>query len=189
DLVTLSTSSFTDKMEGLMNRREFLKASAAVAATLPIAGCVAQPMRVRSPYESAIPEHDARVIVNDLHSQLNATRVASIVKPSRVEELRRAILDAKAAGRSVSIAGGRHAMGGQQFGEAGVLVDTRALNHVLAFDDERGVITVEGGIQWPELVGYLNTVQKERERQWGIYQKQTGADRLSIAGALSCNCH
>src|SRR5262249_32571240 len=147
------------------------------------------PMRVRSPYESAIPEHDAGVIVNDLHSQLNATRVASIVKPGSVEELRRAILDAKAAGRSVSIAGGRHAMGGQQFGEAGVLVDTRALNHVLAFDDERGVITVEGGIQWPELLGYLNTVQKGRERQWGIYQKQTGADRLSIAGALSCNAH
>ena len=28
-----------------------------------------------------------------------------------------------------------------------------------------------------------------RGRQWGIYQKQTGADRLSIGGALSCNAH
>ena len=27
------------------------------------------------------------------------------------------------------------------------------------------------------------------DRQWGIYQKQTGADRLSIGGALSCNAH
>jgi FAD/FMN-containing dehydrogenase len=26
-------------------------------------------------------------------------------------------------------------------------------------------------------------------RQWGIYQKQTGADRLSLGGALSCNAH
>jgi FAD/FMN-containing dehydrogenase len=26
-------------------------------------------------------------------------------------------------------------------------------------------------------------------RQWGIYQKQTGADRLSIGGALACNAH
>ena len=171
-----------------MNRRDFLKASAALTA-LPVAGCVAQPMRVRSPYGSAIPEHDAGVLVNDVHSQLNATRVASIVKPHTLNEFRRAIVEAKAAGRSVSVAGGRHAMGGQQFGKGGVLVDTRALNRVLTFDDERGVITVEGGIQWPELVGYLNTEQEGRRQQWGIHQKQTGADRLSIAGALSCNCH
>ena len=32
-------------------------------------------------------------------------------------------------------------------------------------------------------------MQAGRERQWGIYQKQTGADRLSLAGALSCNAH
>ena len=171
-----------------MNRRDFLNTSPAFTA-LPIAGCGAQPIRVRSPDGSAIPEHDAGVLVNDVHSQLNATRVASIVKPHTLNELRRAIVDAKAAGRSVSVAGGRHAMGGQQFGEGGVLVDTRALNRVLTFDDERGVITVEGGIQWPELVGYLNTEQEGRRQQWGIHQKQTGADRLSIAGALSCNCH
>ena len=171
-----------------LNRRDFLKSSAALAV-LPLAGCVARPLLVRSPYESAIPEHDAGVLVNDVHSQLNATRVASIVTPRTVDELRQAIAGAKGAGRSVSIAGGRHAMGGQQFGDAAVLVDTRALNNVLGFDDERGVITVEGGVQWPEIVEYLNAHQQGRERQWGIYQKQTGADRLSIAGALSCNCH
>ena len=80
-------------------------------------------------------------------------------------------------------------MGGQQFGEAALLVDTRSLNRVLDFDAERGVITVEGGIQWPQLIDYLNRTQQGRDRQWGIYQKQTGADRLSLAGALSCNAH
>src|SRR4029078_10471580 len=30
---------------------------------------------------------------------------------------------------------------------------------------------------------------EDRSRQWGIYQKQTGADRLSLAGALACNAH
>ena len=123
-----------------MNRRDFLKASAAIAA-LPVAGCVAQPLRaIGLPYVSAIPEHDAGLLVNDVHSQLNATRVASIVKPRNVDELQAGHRrGARAAGRSVSIAGGRHAMGGQQFGEAGVLVDTRALNRVLAFDAEHGV--------------------------------------------------
>src|SRR5205814_3558865 len=76
-----------------------------------------------------------------------------------------------------------------QFAEASILLDMRGMNRVLAFDDERGVVTVEGGIEWPELIGYLNRVQEGRPRQWGMVQKQTGADRLSIAGALSCNAH
>jgi FAD/FMN-containing dehydrogenase len=171
-----------------MTRRDFLKASAALAAP-SAAACVARPMRVHSPYASAIPERDPGTLVNDVHSQLNATRVASIVKPGTVDELRRTIIEAKAAGQSVSVAGGRHSMGGQQFGEASVLVDTRALNRVLAFDVENGRITVEGGIEWPAIIDHLNRAQEGRERQWGIYQKQTGADRLSVAGALSCNAH
>jgi len=171
-----------------INRRDFLKASAGLAA-LPLTGCIARPMKVGSPYASAIPADDPGVIVNDVHSQLNATRVSCIVKPRTVEELRSSILEASLSGRSVSNAGGRHAMGGQQFCRDGVLIDMRALDGILAVDDERGVMTVEGGIQWPKIVGYLNREQEGRARQWGIYQKQTGADRLSIAGALSCNCH
>ena len=151
-------------------------------------------MAVGSPYASAIPAIEiptspAGVLVNDLHSQLNPTTVARVVKASTVEELRAAIVLARRENRSVSIAGGRHAMGGQQFGEANVLIDTRDLKRVLAFDDEAGVVTVEGGIQWPDLLAYLNQANDGRARQWGIYQKQTGADRLSLAGALACNAH
>ena len=104
---------------------------------------------------------EAGALVNDVHSQLNATRVAAIVKPRDVDELAGDRRDAHGAtGTSVSIAGGRHAMGGQQFGEASVLVDTRALDRVLAFDAERGLVTVEGGIQWPALIGL-----SERDRR------------------------
>ena len=169
----------------LLKRRDFLSAM----LTLPAAGCIARPLPVGSPYASAIPGRETGTLVNDIHSQLNATRVAGIVKPRDVAELRAAIVEARASGQSVSIAGGRHAMGGQQFGEANLLIDTRDLNRVLDFDAENGTITVEGGIQWPQLLEHLGTVQVGRERQWGIYQKQTGADRLSIAGALSCNAH
>ena len=150
-------------------------------------------------------------LVNDIHSQLNATRVAAIVNPREISELAAAVADARDKGQSVSIAGGRHAMGGQQFGEANLLVDTRALNRVLAFDTERGLITVEGGILWPSLLDYLERAQQgERPamdprdlrpvsdprrtpsksvQRWGIVQKQTGADRLSLGGALACNAH
>jgi FAD/FMN-containing dehydrogenase len=106
-----------------LGRRDFLSAM----LTLPVAGCISRPLPVKSPYASAIPDREAGTLVNDVHSQLNATRVAGIVKPRDVTELRTAIAAAAASGQSVSIAGGRHAMGGQQFGEANLLVDTRAL--------------------------------------------------------------
>ena len=171
-----------------IDRRTFLRASTAAAA-LPLAGCVARPLAVRSPYASAIPDIPASLVVNDIHSQFNATEVKEIVKPRSAGEARDAVVRARSAGLSVSVAGGRHAMGGQQFGDAGMLLDTRALERVLGFDAEQGTITVEGGTQWPHLLDYLHRAQAGAGRQWGIYQKQTGADRLSIGGALACNAH
>ena len=133
-----------------MDRREFLKKSSlalgAPLVALPVGACVARPFPVRSPSSSAIPAYPADTLVNDVHSQLNATHVDSIVRPTTTQEIQTAIRNARTAGKSVCVAGGRHAMGGQQFGEASVLVDTRRLNRVLAFDMERGVVTVEGGI-------------------------------------------
>jgi FAD/FMN-containing dehydrogenase len=128
-------------------------------------------------------------VVNDLHSALNATPVAAIVTPCDLDDLGETIIAARAAGRALSIAGGRHAMGGQQFGTGTILVDTRALDRVVAFDALAGHITVEGGIQWPALLEYLESAQLHGDHPWGIYQKQTGADRLTLGGALSCNAH
>jgi len=171
------------------SRRQFLKTSSLAAIALPVAGCVARPLPVQSPFASAIPDEPTSLLVNDVHSQLNVTRVDAILKPTTVQEIQAAVARAKLDGKSISVAGGRHAMGGQQFGDAAVLVDTRALDRVLEFDSARGLITVEGGIQWPALLEHLDRIQQGRARQWGIYQKQTGADRLSIGGALACNAH
>jgi len=173
-----------------VSRRRFLKLSSAALPGLAGGACIARPLPVRSPYGSLIPaDETATTVVNDIHSQLNATRVGDIVKPERVDDLAAAVLDARARGLPVSVAGGRHAMGGQQFRADGMLVDTRALSRLLAFDQENGVIAAEGGIQWPELIGHIAQAQEGSERQWGIYQKQTGADRLSLGGALACNAH
>ena len=54
-------------------------------------------------------------IVNDVHSQLNQTVVSRIVRPETVEGVREVILQARAEGQALGTAGGRHAMGGQQF--------------------------------------------------------------------------
>jgi FAD/FMN-containing dehydrogenase len=76
-------------------------------------------------------------------------------------------------------------MGGQQFLEGGVLLDTRRLRRVLSFDPEAGRIEVEAGIQWPELLSVL----REHPGSWAFAQKQTGADRMSLGGSISANAH
>ena len=80
-------------------------------------------------------------------------------------------------------------MGGQQFGTDTVLIDIRKLKQVLHLDRERGIFEVESGIQWPELIDQYLAMQKGDRRQWGIAQKQTGADRLTMAGTMSANAH
>ena len=122
-------------------------------------------------------------LVNDVHSRLNETAVDEVVPVGSLEDVCAALGRAHASGKPVSIAGGRHAMGGQQFCTGGVLLDTRPLSRVLSLDDERGLVEIEAGIQWPALVDAL------ADSSWTIRQKQTGADDLSIGGAVSANVH
>src|ERR1039457_5099264 len=129
------------------------------------------------------------VEVNDIHSQLNGTLVARVVRPRSLEQLRAAILQARREGLAVSISGSRHSMGGQQFGTGMVLIDTRDLNRVVALDPAGRTIEAEAGIEWPELLSELARLQTGSESQLGIIQKQTCAHRLSLGGALSSNVH
>ena len=127
--------------------------------------------------------------VNDVHSELNATLVAGVLRPRSIDELAGIVRAARGAGRPLAIAGGRHAMGGQQFATGELLVDMTHLDRVLALDLRRGVVEVEGGILWPALVRELAALAGEGPGAWSIVQKQTGADRLSLGGALSANVH
>lgn len=156
-----------------MDRREFLKLTGLAAAW---------------PY-AARASGSPGIIVNDLHSQLNATRVARIVTPDTLDAVRGAIASAKRESRAVCIAGGRHAMGAQAFATDGVMIDIRGLDRVLGFDAERGLISVESGMQWPKLVADLAQLQQGHAAPWGFTQKQTGADRLTIGGCLAANVH
>lgn len=128
-------------------------------------------------------------LVNDVHSRLNATPVSRVVFPRSRAALRDAVGYASLAGIRVAVCGGRHAMGGQQFARDGLLVDVSRLNRVLDFDPESGLLRVQAGIQWPDLVSSYLSLQRGRHEQWGIAQKQTGADRLSVGGAMSSNVH
>jgi FAD/FMN-containing dehydrogenase len=127
--------------------------------------------------------------VNDVHSELNETIVSEVVRVDSLEALRGAVLRAAVLHQPVAIAGGRHSMGGQQFCAGGMLLDTRGLDRVLALDTERGIVEVEAGIQWPALIHELERLQRGARQTWGIAQKQTGADRLTIGGAIASNVH
>ena len=124
-------------------------------------------------------------LVNDVHSRLNETRVERIVP---VDSVATVVREVRAAEGAVAIAGSRHAMGGQQFGTGSTLLDLRPMRRILGFDGAAGTITVEAGCEWPEVIaGYLS-LQGEDAR-WGIAQKQTGADRLSVGGSVAVNGH
>lgn len=135
------------------------------------------------------------LLVNDLHSQLNATRVDRVCEPVGRDALVAVVREAAAAGAQLSLCGGRHAMGGQQFGAGTWLLDLRGHAAIRDFDAERGLVTADAGIQWPELIAGLIKRQARPEKSggggvaWGIRQKQTGADRLTLGGSLSANVH
>jgi FAD/FMN-containing dehydrogenase len=158
-----------------ITRRSFLKTASLLS--LSSAGCVHVGDSVNGEW------------VNDVHSQLNRTRVNRVVPVDSLDTLRETVRTAAHERRSVSLAGGRHAMGGQQFGENTILLDTRKLDRVLSFDPVGGTIEVEAGIQWPKLIADVVQRSSQQRTPWGISQKQTGADRLSIGGALAANIH
>lgn len=127
--------------------------------------------------------------VNDVHSGLNACQVAHIAVPESEAEIAAAIHLAARRGLAVAICGGRHAMGGQQFGAGALLLDMCRMDRIIAFDQQAGLVEVEAGMQWPALIDYLEVVQAQDGPCWAIRQKQTGADSLSIGGCLSANVH
>lgn len=157
----------------MISRRKFIAGSFAVAVAAKVA-------KSQSPRD---------VLVNDIHSQLNPTRVLKVLQPVSVQDVQEIIRAAGKNQQAISVAGGRHAMGGQQFGADTVLIDTRKMNRILELNRDRGIINVESGIEWPGLIdGYL-TMQGGEQSIWGIAQKQTGADRLTIGGTIAANAH
>jgi FAD/FMN-containing dehydrogenase len=160
----------------MLTRRRFLLGTAAAAGST--GGCTPLGQDFRPP-----------VWVNDLHAQLSRTAVLKELPVASVGDVKDVIRGARKASVPISIAGGRHAMGGQPFGGGTLCVDTRPLQKVLRFDPGRGLLEVEAGIQWPAVFDHLLAAQRDRSRQWGIVQKQTGADRLTLGGALAANIH
>jgi FAD/FMN-containing dehydrogenase len=134
-------------------------------------------------------DDNAGVLLNDVQSQLNGTRVRRVLRPTSIENIGDALSSARREDRCVSMAGGRHSMGGQQFGKDNLQLDMTGFKRVLGLDIERGLVTAEAGIQWPELIQELHQRQLDTPRPWTIREKQTGVDAVTLGGSLSSNVH
>jgi FAD/FMN-containing dehydrogenase len=156
----------------MLTRREFIR-TAALFALAP----------------HALSEREKEVWVNDVHSQLNRTRVRELLRPHTRDELAEIVRSATRKSLPLSVSGCRHSMGGQQFATDSICIDTRELDRVISFDRERGLLEAEAGIQWPKLIRSYLDVQAGETKQWGIAQKQTGADTFTLGGSLSSNVH
>jgi len=156
----------------MLTRREFIRTAALFALAPGIQA-----------------ERQREIWVNDVHSQLNRTRVRELLRPRTREELAEIVRSASRKGVPVSVSGCRHSMGGQQFATDSICIDTRSLDRVISFDQEQGLIEAEAGIQWPKLIRTYLEAEERSPKQWGIAQKQTGADTFTLAGSLSSNVH
>src|SRR4026208_977110 len=134
-------------------------------------------------------DRESEIWVNDVHSQLNRTRVRELLRPRKRDELAEIVRSASRKGLPISVSGCRHSMGGQQFATDSICIDTRSLERVISFDQERGLIEAEAGTQWPKLIRTYRDAQGNSAKQWGIAQKQTGADTFTLGGSLSSNVH
>ena len=154
----------------MVTRREFIRTAALFAL---------------APHAFAEQE----IWVNDVHSQLNRTRVRELLRPRTRDELAEIVRSATRKALPISFSGCRHSMGGQQFATDSICIDTRGFDRVISFDCERGLLEAEAGIQWPKLIRAYLDAQTDQKKQWGIAQKQTGADTFTLGGSLSSNVH
>ncbi|MEX1166439.1 MAG: FAD-binding oxidoreductase, partial [Hydrogenophaga sp.] len=129
------------------------------------------------------------MLLNDVHSQLNPTTVADVVRPTELAALCEVVKQAARDGLSLSVAGARHAMGGQQFATQQRHVDTTGLNRVLGSDASRGLLHIEAGANWHHIIAASHQMPAPGGGCWAIGQKQTGVDEVTLGGSISANAH
>jgi FAD/FMN-containing dehydrogenase len=144
----------------MISRRDFMAGSVALA----ISSCASARLAA---------EHEP-ILVNDIHSQLNSTRVLEILQPRSLADVQSIVRAARKDREAISVAGGRHAMGGQQFGADTLLIDIRKLNGVINLDRTRGIFEVDAGIEWPELIDSYLALQNADRRPWVLPRSKLG---------------
>ncbi|USQ15375.1 FAD-binding oxidoreductase (plasmid) [Legionella lytica] len=117
-------------------------------------------------------------IVNDI-TLLNPIVVKEILTPKSVDEISQLI---KNHPGPISIGGGRFSQGGQIATDNTLFIDMRDLDHILAIDKERRLITVEAGITWRK-------IQETIDKYNLSLQIMQSFSSFTVGGSLSVNAH
>jgi FAD/FMN-containing dehydrogenase len=147
-----------------LRRRVFLKTGAALGAS----SLVSLPSR-------SAPKNK---VVNDI-SQLNPVAISEERRPQSTEDVRTAL---RVWPGPVSVGGGRFSMGGQIAEPDSLHLDMRNMNQVVAFDESRKTIRVQGGITWRD----IQEVIDRRDLSVKIMQSFSN---FTVGGSVSVNCH
>jgi len=105
------------------------------------------------------------------------------IKPGETEEkIRKIVLDAKHNDDKISIAGMQHSQGGQTLYPGAILLDMKAYNKILRFDEKNKLITVQSGVTWNDIQHYINP--------YGLALKVSQSQNIfTVGGSLSVNVH
>jgi FAD/FMN-containing dehydrogenase len=98
-----------------------------------------------------LPEHDSAFFAMDVYRARAVPR--GVVRPETVDELRAIVMAAAGAGLAIHVRGG-----GVSYTDSflpqhadSIVVDTGALNRIVAIDEQDMLVTVEPGISWQAL--------------------------------------
>ncbi|KDN11368.1 FAD-binding oxidoreductase [Gilliamella sp. Imp1-1] len=125
-----------------------------------------------------LPLKTQAVVVNDV-TGMTPVQASAVMQPESTQQVSELV---KNTSGPISIAGGKYSMGGQTAISNGIQIDTQKLNHVIDFNPEKKLLTIETGATWrqvQELIDPYNLSVK-------IMQSYAN---FSIGGSLSVNVH
>ena len=125
------------------------------------------------------------IYLNDV-SRLNATRVFSLFYPRTTNDIEYLISKAKCEGKTISVRGQAHTMGGQTLPSRkrksiNYVCDLKYLNRV-EYDHLTKEVSVEAGATWTHVIKKLNTFGRSPV----VMQSYC---TFSVAGTISVNAH
>jgi len=125
------------------------------------------------------------ICLNDV-SRLNATRVFSLFYPRTLNDIEYLISKAKSQGKTISIRGQAHTMGGQTLpsrkrNTINYVCDLKYMNRV-EYDESTKEVLVEAGATWTHVIKKLNSYGRSPV----VMQSYC---TFSVAGTISVNAH
>ena len=158
------------------------------ALLISIAIIICAPQLYRWAYPSNMKfdlDFNGDISVNDV-SRLNSTRVYSLFYPRTINDIEYLVSKAKSEGRTISLRGQAHTMGGQTLPNRHSLTqnyvcDLKYLNRV-EYDATNEEVLVEAGATWTHVIKKLNTYGRSPV----IMQSYC---TFSVAGTISVNAH